>query len=109
MLTVEAGFWGGKFPMYHRAGILSLHRNSPNTHDRLVRDLVRATGYAIVFPYYTPAPDTQYPVQYEQCYAVILYIAANGASLGLKTDKFAICGDSVGGMTFLYPPFPASD
>jgi acetyl esterase len=70
---------------------------SPNTHDRLLRDLVRETGYAFVFPYYTPAPDAHYPTQIEESYAVLEWIAANGASKGLKTDKFAIAGDSVGG------------
>jgi len=32
---------------------------------------------------------------------VILHIAAHGSSLGLKTDKFAIAGDSVGGQMAL--------
>lgn len=71
--------------------------NSPNTHDRLLHDLVRETGYAFVFPYYTPAPDAHYPTQIEESYAVLEWIATHGASKGLKTDKFAIAGDSVGG------------
>lgn len=83
--------------------------NSPNTHDRLLRDLVRETGYAFVFPYYTPAPDARYLTQLEESYAVLEWIAANGASKGLKTDRFAIAGDSVGGKAFqsLFPHHPS--
>jgi len=69
---------------------------SPKTHDRLVRDLVRETGLAFVFIYYTPAPDAQFPVQFEEAYAVIEYIGKHGAEKGLKTDRFGIAGDSVG-------------
>ena len=61
-------------------------KDSPNTHDRLLRDLVRETGYAFVFPYYTPAPDARYPTQLEESYAVLEWIAANGASKDLKTN-----------------------
>jgi acetyl esterase len=63
----------------------------------LVRDLVRESGLAFVFPYYTPAPEAQYPVQFEQIYTAYSWIAANGSTHGLKTDKFATIGDSVGG------------
>jgi acetyl esterase len=62
-----------------------------------VSDLVRETGYAFVFPYYTPDPDAKHPTQLEESYAVIEYIAAHGAEKGLKTDKFTIAGDNVGG------------
>jgi acetyl esterase/lipase len=66
-----------------------------------VCDLVRATEPAVVFPYYTPTPDAHYPVQFDLGYAIIFYIAAHDSSLGLKTDKSAIAGNSVGGTTFL--------
>lgn len=95
----EVGFWAGKEPelQCHKIANRMLISDSPNTHDRLLRDLVRETGYAFVFPYYTPAPDARYPTQIEESYAVLDWIAKNGASKGLKIDKFAIAGDSVGG------------
>jgi len=70
---------------------------SPNTHDELVRDIVRETGCAIVFPYYTPAPDAQFPHQFEEAYATVEYYVKEGRKYGLKTDKVAFMGDSVGG------------
>lgn len=62
-----------------------------------MEDLVRESGCAVVFPYYTPAPDAQYPVQFEETFAVLQYICANVAKHGLKTDKIALAGDSAGG------------
>ncbi|KZF25950.1 Alpha/beta hydrolase fold-3 [Xylona heveae TC161] len=70
---------------------------SPNTHDNLVRDLVRESGCAIAFPYYTPGPEAQFPVQFEEAYATIAYIVANSSTLGVKADKTVFLGDSVGG------------
>ncbi|KAI9758663.1 MAG: hypothetical protein M4579_002911 [Chaenotheca gracillima] len=70
---------------------------SPKTHDRLVRDLVRESGLPIVFPYYTPAPDAQYPIQFEENYGVLKHVVEHGAEHGLNTGKIAFVGDSVGG------------
>jgi acetyl esterase len=70
---------------------------SPSTHDSLVRDLVRQTGCAILFPYYTPAPEAKYPHQFEEAYACVEYFVRNGSDYGLVTDNIAFAGDSVGG------------
>jgi acetyl esterase len=70
---------------------------SPTIHDSLVRDLVRQTGCAIVFPYYTPAPEAKFPHQFEEAYGCVEYFVKNGSKYGLLTDKVAFAGDSVGG------------
>jgi acetyl esterase/lipase len=70
---------------------------SPNAHGPLMEDLARQTGAAVVFPYYTPGPEKQYPVQFEQSYGVLEYIVKNGQKHHLKVDKIALAGDSVGG------------
>ncbi|KAF5859748.1 hypothetical protein ETB97_002470 [Aspergillus alliaceus] len=69
---------------------------SPTVHGSLMEDLARQTGAAVVFPYYTPAPERQYPVQFEESYAVLQYIVEHANELHLKTDKIAFSGDSVG-------------
>lgn len=63
----------------------------------LLEDLARRTGAAIVFPYYTPAPDKQFPFQFEQTYEVLDYIVRHGSEHQLLTDSIALAGDSVGG------------
>jgi acetyl esterase/lipase len=74
---------------------------SPSTHDSLVRDLVRQTGCAILFPYYTPAPEAKFPYQFEEAYGCVEYFVKNGSQYGLKTDKVAFAGDSVGGKSLI--------
>lgn len=62
-----------------------------------MEDFVRQTGAAVVFPYYTPAPEAQYPVQFEQTYGVLEHFVENASNYGLKMDQFGLAGDSVGG------------
>jgi acetyl esterase len=68
-----------------------------NSYDSICRDLALKTGYAVVFPEYTLAPEAQFPTQQEQCYAVLKWVSENGHTKGLSMDNFAIVGDSAGG------------
>jgi acetyl esterase len=70
---------------------------SPHTHDSLVRDLVRQTGAAVVFPKYTPAPEGKFPKVFEEVYGVVESIVKRGAKHDLAISKIAFAGDSVGG------------
>ncbi|OQD88421.1 hypothetical protein PENANT_c004G00853 [Penicillium antarcticum] len=70
---------------------------SPTVHGSLMEDLARQTGAAVVFPYYSPAPEKQYPTQFEESFAALKYIVKNGKNHHLKTDTLALAGDSVGG------------
>jgi acetyl esterase len=70
---------------------------SLNTHDRLLRDLVRGTGAAFVFVNYTPSPEAQFPIPIEQAYAATQYISEHGKELKLDARRIAVAGDSVGG------------
>jgi acetyl esterase/lipase len=68
-----------------------------DNHQRLTRDLVVATGYAVVFVEYTPIPDAVFPVQLEEAYAALQWIAREGAAAGLDAGRLAVAGNSVGG------------
>lgn len=67
------------------------------THERLMRDLATQANATMVFVEYSPAPEQKHPVQLEQVYAVLKYVAQNGAELGIDAKQLAIAGDSVGG------------
>lgn len=62
-----------------------------------MEDFVRQTGAAVVFPYYTPAPEAQFPTQFEQAYGVLKHFVENGPKYNLETSKFGLAGESVGG------------
>ncbi|KAK4947360.1 hypothetical protein LTR10_013728 [Elasticomyces elasticus] len=65
--------------------------------ESLLFDLVHRTGFAIVFPQYTLAPEEQFPAQQEQCLEVLQWVVKHGHTKGLKNDKFALAADSAGG------------
>jgi acetyl esterase len=68
-----------------------------HTHDRLIRELTHGTGAALVFPNYSLSPEARYPTAIEEIYAVLAWIANDGANHGLDPSRIAVAGDSVGG------------
>lgn len=67
------------------------------THDRLVRDLATGVNAAVVFVEYDRSPEARYPVAIEQAYTTAQWIVAHGAEEGIRPDRIAVAGDSVGG------------
>ncbi|KAF2994368.1 hypothetical protein E8E13_001499 [Curvularia kusanoi] len=70
---------------------------SPTSCAPMMEDLARQSGAAIVFPYYTPAPDKQYPFQFEQTYKALAHIVRYGDDYNLQTESLVLAGDSAGG------------
>ena len=67
------------------------------THKRMVRDLVLACGFAVVFVNYSPSPEVRFPVAINEIYAVTKWVANNGHEINVNGKKMAIAGNSVGG------------
>jgi len=72
---------------------------SPNTHDRLLRDLTRESGLAYFFVDYTLAPEKGYPVQVQEALLAVQWLGMHGAEKGLETNRIGIAGDSAGGLS----------
>jgi acetyl esterase len=68
-----------------------------DTHERLVRELAVQSGAAVIFPEYHLAPEARYPTQNEQSYAVLGWVAAHGAEIGIDPSRLAVAGDGAGG------------
>jgi acetyl esterase/lipase len=66
-------------------------------HQRLVRDLVVASGYAAVFVAYTPSPEAHYPQAIHESYAATKWVAEHGAEINVDGANLAVVGNSVGG------------
>jgi acetyl esterase/lipase len=67
------------------------------THQRLVRDLVVASGYVAAFVNYTLSPEAQYPQAINEIYAATKWVAAHGAEIDVDGTNLAVVGNSVGG------------
>ncbi|KAH9904494.1 Alpha/Beta hydrolase protein [Xylariomycetidae sp. FL2044] len=63
----------------------------------IVSALAHQTGFAVIFPEYSLAPEVVFPTQQEQCYAVLKWLTENCKAMGLQRRNFAIVGDSAGG------------
>jgi acetyl esterase/lipase len=70
---------------------------SASSHGRLAAELAVASRAAVAFIEYTLAPEAQYPVQIEQCYAVARWVTGQGDTHGLDSSRIAVAGDSAGG------------
>src|SRR5260221_2711628 len=70
---------------------------SPQTHDRLVRELAVGAGAAVVFPVYRLCPEVRYPTALEECYMVARWVGRHGQEHGLDGERLAVAGDSAGG------------
>lgn len=67
------------------------------THERLVRDMVNASGAAAVFVNYQPSPEAHFPVAITQAYEATKWVAEHGAEIGVDGKLLALVGNSVGG------------
>jgi acetyl esterase/lipase len=67
------------------------------THERLVRDIVVASGAAAIFVNYTPSPEAQFPVAINQAYAATKWVAESGRDIYVDGNRLAVVGNSVGG------------
>lgn len=86
----------GKLPIavyFHGGGWVI---GSPDTHDRLARDIVAASGVALAVVHYSRSPEARYPVALEECYAVTAWLAEHAEAVGLDGSRLALLGDSSG-------------
>ena len=67
------------------------------THERLIRDLVRASGAAAVYVDYTPSPEAHFPVAIHQAYEATKWVAEHGQEIGVDGSRLGLVGNSVGG------------
>ncbi len=70
---------------------------SIDTHDRLVRELAAASGYAAVSVDYTLAPEARFPQAVFECAEAIRKIAADAEAWGIDPACIVVGGDSAGG------------
>src|SRR5262249_50591932 len=79
---------------FHGGGYFS---GDLETHDIMVRHLANVSEAAVLSVGYRLAPEHPFPDGLEDCYAAVVWAAANGYKLGIDAHKIATAGDSAGG------------
>jgi len=67
------------------------------SHDPLCRALANEAGCTVVAADYRRAPEARFPAAVDDCYAVLQWIAREGAATGIDPERIAVAGDSAGG------------
>jgi acetyl esterase/lipase len=70
---------------------------SIETEDALTRSYCLAVGCAAVSVEYRVAPENPHPAPVEDCYAALVWMAANAERLGIDPDRIGVYGGSAGG------------
>ena len=70
---------------------------SPETHDKLVRELAVRTNSVVVMPDFTLSPEAKYPTAIEQNYSVLQQLKDVAEEKKLDLNRLTVSGDSVGG------------
>src|SRR5215831_5417897 len=68
-----------------------------DSHDVLCAQLAIGAGIAVVAVDYRLAPEARFPGAFDDVVAGLKWVAANGPSVGIDSNKLAIGGDSAGG------------
>lgn len=83
-------------------GLYNIHGGGMMTGHRVMdtgrlADLVETLGVVAVNVEYRLAPEHPHPAPVEDCYAGLVWMAANAAELGVDADRIIIMGGSAGG------------
>ncbi len=65
--------------------------------DTICRAVANRAGCKVVSVDYRLSPEHKFPAPFDDCYAALEWVAANGASIGVDSSKLAVGGDSAGG------------
>lgn len=69
---------------------------SIDTHDRLMREYAASGGFAVIGVDYPLSPEHKYPQALDRIEALMLWLKAHGAELGINPGRLAMGGDSAG-------------
>jgi len=87
----------GPYPVivyFHGGGYVVM---SPETHEKLTKQLCVGVGAVVVSVDYRLAPENRYPAPLDDCLAAFRWVRANARELGGDAARIGAGGDSAGG------------
>jgi acetyl esterase len=69
---------------------------SIDTHDRIMREYAARAGIVVIGVDYSLSPEARFPRAIEETVAVVRWLQAHGASIGVDGSRLAVGGDSAG-------------
>lgn len=81
----------------------------PLSNDRQMREIAERWGGAVISCDYVHVPEHRFPDPVDEIFAVVRWIAANDAALGIDPDRIAIGGASAGASVAFGVTFEARD
>lgn len=87
-------------------GLLFLHGGGfslgdLDTHDRIMRVLAAAGGYAVIGVDYSLSPEAKFPQALHECAGIVDHFAGRGEEFGIDGSLLAVAGDSAGAVLTL--------
>ena len=71
--------------------------NFLDIYDAALHRLANQSGSVIISVNYQKAPEHPFPTPFDDCYATLLWVKANGKALGIDPSRVGVGGDSAGG------------
>ena len=75
--------------------------NSIDTHDRLMREMAKRSGVAVLGVDYSKSPEHKFPAALNEVVAIVRWLRQNGRRWGLDPRHILVGGDSAGGQLSL--------
>jgi len=79
---------------FHGGGFM---KGDLDSSDTVAWGLAAEAGAVVVSVDYRLAPENPYPAAFDDCFSVLVDVAAKSAGYGVDPARIAVCGDSAGG------------
>jgi len=71
--------------------------NNLDSYEQPMRSLANKGQFVVIAVNYQKAPEMPFPIPFDDCYATLLWVAANAEKLGIDPTQIGVGGDSAGG------------
>jgi len=71
--------------------------NNLDSYEQAMRSLANKGQFVVIAVNYQKAPELPFPIPFDDCYATLLWVSENAATLGIEPSQIGVGGDSAGG------------